>query len=92
MGFEQTPTEEKSPEIPQEIKAFWELLEHIKTMQTTPNEHADWLKGITKSLAEKDGMFKEIFSKYDKNDVVGMMDALEEYSAKLTEPEGALAN
>ncbi len=92
MSFEQPPTEEQlpeAPETPQEIKAFWELLAHMKEKETTPNEHADWLKGITKSLAENDEMFKKIFSKYDQNDVVGMMDALEEYSAKLTEPEKA---
>lgn len=91
MSFEQPPKEgqgiELLPEIPKEVKSYWELLTHMGEKDTTPNDHVDKLTEITKNLSEKEPEFQEIFEKHKNDGVVGMMDALEEYSRKLTEPD-----
>jgi hypothetical protein len=87
MNFDQPSPAELLPEIPEEIKAFWELLTHMGEKGSNPHEHVDWLTGITKSLSEKDPEFNEIFEKHKSEGVEGMMDALEEYSKNLTEPD-----
>jgi ubiquinone/menaquinone biosynthesis C-methylase UbiE len=80
-------TTETAKEIPQEILAFWELLAHMSEKGSNVHEHVDWINGIVKSLSEKDPDFKEILAKHGTQDIGDMMDALEEYSRVLTEPE-----
>ena len=85
MNFEKAPEELNTPEIPEEINAYWKFLKELKDGgKTNPLEYFDWLKGMATSLAGKNPEFKSILSKHDSTSPEGFMDALEEYSRELT--------
>ena len=90
MSFEQPSNTEQQIEIPEEIQAFWDVLVHMSENNSTPQEYVAKLEEITKNLAEKDPEFADTMSACKPGDTEFMMDALEEYSKKLTEPESSL--